>query len=261
MMLSISETNTLPKTGILTSENIKTIDLTELGKASLLNRVETKYLLTYEQLEQILSQLIEHYFVLHAFGTENPYQSIYFDTPDFMLYHRHHAGAKGRYKLRSRRYCVSDNNFFEVKFKDNHGKTYKQRLPTQNLVTSIEKVSDFVEERYPQAIDSLSPVLESCYNRITLVGHTGDERVTLDTSVEFRADGKLVCFPALVIAEVKRENRQVNSSFMSIMRSLRVPPHSLSKYCLGVSQLYPVKSNRFKPTFRHLNKLTEVLHA
>lgn len=249
------------KPDVLLGKSFTTIDLSDLGEAALLNRVETKYLLTKEQLEQILTTLLEHYLVLDAYGTENPYQSLYFDTPDFALYHRHHAGAKGRYKLRSRRYCASDSSFFEVKFKDNHSKTFKKRMATAELVTSVENVSNFIKESFPRNAETLAPVLESRYCRITLVSPAGDERVTIDTGLEFRAEGKTVSLPSLVIAEVKRENRRVRSSFIDSMKDLHILPHSLSKYCLGISQLYPVKHNRFKPTLRHLKKLTELIHA
>ena len=48
----------------------------------------------------------------------------------------------------------------------------------------------------------------------------------------------------------------VNSAFVREMRALGVRPTGFSKYCIGVSMLYPeVKHNRFKPQLRRIDQL------
>jgi len=249
--------------GVLESYN--SIGLDELGAASLMNRVDTKYVFHVGELESLLTSLQNDYRVLKVAGTQNPYCSLYFDTPDFALFRQHHAGARGRYKLRSRSYEDTNTQFFEVKYKDNKGKTSKQRVPTSELVTDVSAVDDFLAQVFPFEAAAFEPKLESTYLRTTLVSLTGDERVTLDTGLTFGAKDRQVNLPSLVIAEVKRERLAAASPFGQHMKARRIFPGSLSKYCLGVSQLYPeVKHNRFKPVLRKLSGITaieEMAHA
>ena len=49
-------------------------------------------------------------------------------SADFDLYHRHHIGRSNRFKVRSRRYVESDLCFFEVKYRNNKGRTIKNRI-------------------------------------------------------------------------------------------------------------------------------------
>ena len=242
-------------------DSFATVSLSELGAASLLERVETKYVLALEGLDEVLRELQTDYRVLDVHGVQHPYRSLYFDTPDFSLYRRHHAGARGRYKLRSRSYVSTDTHFFEVKHKNNKGRTLKRRVSTSHLVASLGEVRGFLSEAYPASTADFSARLENTYTRTTLVSPAGDERVTVDTGLEFCGNGERVSLPNLVIGEVKRESRAVTSAFMRQTKDLHISPHSLSKYCLGVSLLYPVKHNRFKPTLRRLGTLTEVVHA
>ena len=73
------------------------------NKASLTSRVDKKYVLQPEQLPLLLSQLKNTHSVLeinkHRIGD---YQSIYFDTENFSLFHAHHAQRENRVKFRIR---------------------------------------------------------------------------------------------------------------------------------------------------------------
>lgn len=70
------------------------ITLAEMDGVSLLNRVDTKYLLSEATLAAILPSLASEYRVLEIDGRRaHRYRTLYFDTPDLDLYRRHRAGS------------------------------------------------------------------------------------------------------------------------------------------------------------------------
>jgi hypothetical protein len=187
----------------------------------------------------------------------NRYQTLYFDTDDFALYHRHHMGARNRYKVRAREYVESGYSFLEVKHKTNKRRTVKSRIPTPVLVSTLEGgTALFLQDKCPYNVAELSPRLWNRYMRITLVNKHDQERVTLDIDLSFEWRGQRVAVPMLVVAEVKRHAHAAPSAFIRLMRQHGVRKASFSKYCVGVSLLYPeVKHNKFKATHRLVTKL------
>ena len=98
------------------------------------------------------------------------YRTLYFDSPEFELFRRHHAGMLNRYKVRSREYVDSQLAFLEVKHKTNKGRTIKQRIQTSALADEIEKeTAEFLQTAYPFNPANLEPKLWVEYDRITLV--------------------------------------------------------------------------------------------
>jgi hypothetical protein len=95
------------------------------------------------------------------------------------------------------------------------------------------------------------------YNRITLVNNDFTERVTLDINLRFKNEnGNEVAMENLAIAEIKQNKRSVLMPFIQMMKQKRVPPLSISKYCMGVALTEPtIKSNNFKPKFLTLKKI------
>src|SRR5690606_25304222 len=86
---------------------LEPVGLAQLDGVALLDRTDTKYLLSLEQLTAALAELGDQYRVLAIDGLRlSPYQTVYFDSADFALYLRHHAGKKNRHKVRSRRYLA-----------------------------------------------------------------------------------------------------------------------------------------------------------
>jgi hypothetical protein len=60
------------------------------------------------------------------------------------------------------------------------------------------------------------------------------------------------------VAEVKYTGTRHASEFARVMRLYRVRDTSFSKYCMGVSLLYPdVKHNKFKAKQRLVARLTQ----
>lgn len=239
------------------------IQLTEMQSVALLDRVEVKYLMRLDTLLQVLPQLSATYRVLEVKGQRiNHYRTLYFDTADFALYRSHHAGARNRYKVRAREYVESQCSFLEVKHKVNKQRTVKSRIPTTHLVTQLgDESASFVHEHCPYAADELAPTLWNHYTRITLVNEAGGERLTLDTNLAFAWEGRQARLPGIVVAEVKQQNGAHASDFVPLMREHHIRSGGFSKYCIGVSLLYPeVKHNRFKPVHLRLAKLAQGSH-
>lgn len=237
------------------------VDLGDLERVALLNRVDTKYLLSDGRLLDVFAGLSGHYGVLEIDGRRlHHYHTVYFDTPDMVLYRLHHAGKQARHKVRSRQYVESGLSFFEVKEKTNKGLTIKHRLPTGRLKARMTPdTEEFLSSRAPRAGPDLYPVLANGFLRATLMNlaEAGvGERITVDIGLTFAANGREVPLLGTAIVEVKQRDLNRSSPAMQAMRAARVLPTSFSKYCLGVSLVYEdVKHNSFKPKLLLIKKL------
>lgn len=183
------------------------INLTQMNEVALLNRTDTKYVLTLPQLYGVLTLLTEDYRVLDIDGIRlNQYRTLYFDTTDFALYLRHHAGGRNRYKVRSRKYLDTSQSFLEIKRKTDENRTIKNRIQTPGLVTYFtQTTSDFVEAHLPLNPQWLESKLWNDFFRITLVSKHHQERLTLDLNMQFYSDRGTVELPGIAIAEVKQD--------------------------------------------------------
>lgn len=223
------------------------------------NRVDTKFVLTLEQLSLVLKDLSADYSALEIGGVRrHRYRTLYFDTEGFALYLDHHAGARNSYKVRSRLYVDSDRSFLEIKKKTRPCRTLKTRRETPAMATEIAPVAArFIEAHSTVDSRRLQPVLLNQFERISLVSKTHRERLTLDVNLEFGQAGRDVEIPGIAVAELKQETVDRGSAFFRAMRAMRVRPTGFSKYCIGVSLLVPtVKHNRFKPKLRMLQGMT-----
>lgn len=217
------------------------IALAELETVSLLNRVDTKFLLPISQVAALLPDLAREYRVLDVDGRRlHQYRTRYFDTPGFDLYRRHHAGQAVRYKVRSRAYVDSGLAFFEIKAKNARGRTVKHRVRTDTLLTELTPAAEaLLTAHAPDGARPAEPKLRNDFLRITLVGKQCAERVTLDLGIQFERDGRTAILPGAVIAEVKQSGVDDDSPFMRRMREAGRAPTSVSKYCVGVALLVP----------------------
>jgi len=235
-----------------------TITLQEMECVNLLNRTDTKFTFKADRLPLILNELKDHYKVLDINGVKlNKYETLYFDTPEFFLYTQHHNGKLNRYKVRFRRYVDSGLNFFEVKFKNNKGRTIKDRVKRKELHEKIEGKSEILlNEKTPLSSEKLKPVLWVNYTRITLVSKHSQERLTIDTQLNFDNGILNKSRPSLVIAEVKQEKAK-KSIFITLMNKQKIYNSSISKYCFGILSLYDnVKKNNFKEKLKEINKIS-----
>ncbi len=237
------------------------ITLEEMDCVRLLNRVDTKFLFPIEDLGMILEEMKGHYRILEISGVRaSHYENEYFDTADLRMYMQHHNGKLNRFKIRIRTYLDTNQQFFEIKFKNNKERTIKERIKKKLKGEDFELLSqNFLAEKTPYIMEHLKASLLINFTRMTFVNNDLSERITIDTGLKFRNGEKTKEYPAIVIAEVKQD--QCNAcSFISLMRKHRLPGVSISKYCLGIISLYDgIKCNRFKSKLNLIKKHSHVI--
>lgn len=232
------------------------ITLKEMDNVKLMDRTDTKYVFKLEFLPLFLNEIKDDYRILDVNGHRiSRYESLYFDTKNFDLYFSHHRGKPNRYKVRCRKYVESQLNFFEVKFKNNKGRTIKDRVKQKLIDGTIkDNAAELLLEKTPLLVANLEAKLWVNYSRITLVNKYSPERVTIDIDLNFKGDGKDKTIENLVIAEVKQDSAII-SSFMRLMKKYHVRQGSISKYCFGVISLFEsLKHNNFKPKLIQIKK-------
>lgn len=233
-----------------------------MGRVKLMNRVDTKFAIAAADFPSLLSQLSDDYFAVEILGTRMPfYKSLYFDTPDFDMYHDHHNGSGNRYKVRIRNYTESELYFLEIKHKFK-GRTDKNRIKIDSFEEDLsDKSIEYINKIIPKDYQ-LKATLWNSFNRITLVHKTENERLTLDMNLEFDWKGKLIHKPQLIIAELKQSRVNRNSSFYKLMKSNLIRPYRISKYCVGTCEMYSeseqLKYNMFKSKLLTLQKLKAI---
>jgi hypothetical protein len=237
--------------------------LADLDKASLMDRVDTKFVMPTYLLPEMLMRLQEHYTALQI-GDNRCflYNSTYFDTPDRLFYKMHHSGRLNRYKVRVRHYVDSDLRFLEVKFKNNKGRTEKNRIKLRSGFSGhLEDHGEFLSSlRVPQ-FDQLSPTLNNQYHRIALASEQRAERLTIDLNLANQpvpSSRGPVFQSQLTILELKQARMNRTSPFFDVIKALKIRPSGFSKYCMGLAMAASeanVKYNRFKPLMHRLKRV------
>ncbi len=234
------------------------IELKEMDSVKLMDRTDTKFTFEYAQLHSILSAILSDYRALEIDSKRVfLYRTLYYDTQELKLYSRHHSGKLNRYKIRHRSYIETNTAYLEVKFKNNKGRTVKERIkhPTASSAWN-ENEKAFLEAKLPFDPMTLKPCLWVNYSRITLVNKQTAERVTIDLGLNFASETDEHSFENLIIAEVKQGKRQA-SRFLEVMKELKIKQGSISKYCLGVAVMIKgVKRNNFKESIQLLRNIT-----
>jgi hypothetical protein len=247
----------LPPTPLETvSAAYKPISLVQMEAAALLNRVDTKFLLTQEQMLAVLTALQSEYWMISVNGVRlNRYRTLYFDTPSFDLYRMHVNGRAERYKVRSREYTDNSLSFLEIKHKTRKGRTIKSRIPTVQPVVEMTGEAEAWLHTVAPIENGLEAKLWNTFSRITLVGKSCLERVTLDVNLAFQANNASANLGSLVIAELKMDRCGQASPFWAQMRAQHIQPRGFSKYCIGIAMLYSnVKKNSLKPRLLWLER-------
>lgn len=215
------------------------ISLADLNAtAELMNRIDRKYFVPPDVLAELIPRLGSD---LHALEIDDvrafEYETVYFDSASFDLFRQHAQQRRHRFKVRTRLYRDSGDCRLEVKSQGLRGRTVKQRRPHDPAhrheldVTALGFVSPII--RADAA--SLHRVLETVYRRTTL--SDGERRITLDVDLEWIGAGRRIAGPVDVLIETKSPAGAGRLDRMLMRRGIR--PHSVSKYCLAVSLLYP----------------------
>lgn len=237
------------------------ITLAEMSGIKLMNRTDTKFVATIEQLHRFLAAVHGKYYIQDIDGKRiASYHTTYYDTDDYQMYSMHHAGRQVREKIRVRTYMDNDDTFFEIKNKNNHGRTKKKRIPigkTSTLHDERDTVVPFMAKHAWYAIDEISPVIENWFNRITLVNFDKTERLTIDFNLRFhhlKSDGRDQ-LQRVAIIELKRDGN-VPSPALDILREVRIKRSGFSKYCIGSALTNNrLKSNNFKERMTMIGKM------
>jgi hypothetical protein len=233
------------------------ISLNEMDSVALMKRVDTKFIINRSQLKNVLEYIRKDYLVLEI-GSNRimTYNSLYFDTPEKKFYLDHHNQRVRRTKIRIRKYVESDVYFLEIKKKDIKGSTNKTRINLDFFEEELTKSSNDFIKRITNENYTLFPSLWNSFNRITLVNKNAIERVTIDFNISFSLGNKEKKYPDLVIIELKQERFDRNSPIVKTLRKYGVHPYNISKYCVGMINLYKnIKYNRFKEKLIKINNI------
>ena len=237
--------------------SFESVSLKQIDSVKLLNRMDTKYLLERDELEELFLRFQDSYYVLKIKKVKiSSYKTAYFDTDDFICYYLHQFGRANRFKIRIRRYLDSHKTFLEVKVKNNHDKTKKSRIEIKDDTFVLDSSYDnFIDNKIGKDNSQFKQALWVYYSRITLVNKEFTERMTIDTDLRFEGNGKTKSFSDIVILELKQDKKSFSKA-NSVLQDMKIFQSSLSKYCLGIASLYPVKTNNINEKIRLINKLS-----
>ena len=237
--------------------NFDKTTLAEMNSVSLMKRVDTKFILKESQLLEVLSKLYDDYKILQIDQERlMKYSTLYFDSQNKKCFKDHHNGKLNRYKIRMRKYLVSDICFLEIKKKNNLGITNKIRRQIKDFETDLTLDSkEFITNSNINNI-FLEPSLYNNFSRMTFVNKSEAERLTIDVDLSFSFGVKEKKFDKLVVIEIKQEGKRLNTTINRVLKSMSILPTNFSKYCIGISNtLDNIKSNRFKEINLKINKL------
>lgn len=244
----------------------ESISLDDLLRVELQNRSDTKYCIHAKLLPTLLKDIAANYSLLEINGARlMPYETLYFDTPNFTCYFDHHNGKSTRYKTRVRRYASTNTIFMEAKVKNAKGQTIKNRVTLPYLCENLSEQDQlFAQLHLPYTTNQLLPILWVYYNRLTFSHKTLEERVTIDLNLSFCKynTNQNYNWNELVIIEVKQPHASRQSPVVNFLKSHRISPSGVSKYCMGMHFVHPnLKFNTFKPKLIHINKNVATHHG
>lgn len=237
-------------------DDYQPVSLEEIESVKLMNRLDTKYIVSTETMMNILHQLSNDYMLLEINSQRfGQYSSIYYDTIDFQMFHAHITSRYPRFKVRERTYSQNGMQFLEVKRKKITGRTSKKRLSLLGKTGFDDTKYNFVADYSPFCMKNLQPQLHNQFNRITLINKDRTERLTFDFDLQFRSfNGNATpIIKNAAIIEVK-QNKRTGSVITRMLRDENIRPCGMSKYCVGMllihnhlnHKMYQTKFVKFK---------------
>ncbi len=233
-----------------------------LAQRQLLSRVDSKYVACDHQIAGLLAALRDDYAVLRvASGPIATYQSLYFDSASLQCFHDHRRGRRIRHKVRIRHYPDRQVSYLEVKTKRNATVTDKQRRKIAYGTTQLGDADlAFLRLHVATLADQLAPALWMGFARISLIGRTTVERVTIDLGLIAGQDGDdaqpLPGIAALAVIEVKQPRFCVRTPAMRALAGAGLRAASMSKYVVAQALTRPgLRRNRLLPGLRTLEAL------
>jgi hypothetical protein len=236
------------------------ISLNEMDNVRLMDRIDTKYVLSVQKIPDLLHRIDGGYSALEINGNRFfSYLTTYLDTSEYLFFNQHVTGKLERNKVRFRKYETTGTTYLEVKKTTNKNRTIKWRF--ENDLNPHNKCDDkaceFIKKYIPCESLKLQPVLISSFKRVTLVRSAISERITIDYDLSFSDTmGNKTNFPFLAIIELKQQGSFYRSPVANILKESLVYPTSFSKYCIGTSIFYDhPKKNILKTKLLLINKI------
>ena len=239
-----------------------TTTLDQMRRVKLMNRIDTKYVLSEDVLPCLLDEAAAAGYRVQLIDGVRAcrYDTLYYDTALRDMYLAHHNRILTRQKIRTRCYVESGVTFLEIKNKSNRGRTRKKRIEIApecfDNISHAEGVGPFFAEHARYACEVLSPALSTRFVRITLVNGDLTERLTIDLDLHYRdmRSGRESTIERMAIVELKQDGRRA-SAIKDILRRMRIMPLKVSKYCLGTTlTVADIRRNRFKEKLREIEK-------
>lgn len=224
---------------------LPTLGLEQLdARAALQTRVDRKYVLTLDQVTNVLPNVDLGLRVLMIGDLRSfRYESVYFDTDDFLGYRLAATRRRRRFKVRCRAYVDSRRCWVEVKTRGPRGATVKTRSPHPfDSRGDLGPGREFVDESLrahsiEPCADHLSPVLFGTYRRTTILIEDCDSRLTIDTDLTWRCTAGSARAPFLAIVETKSAGGA--SPVDRALWAAGIRPSRISKYATGLAAIRP----------------------
>ena len=220
-------------------------------------RRDRKYILTEPAARAFLAGLPPTAMALCIDGSrEFGYESMYFDTGDLMCFDLAAKGRRRRFKVRTRHYLNTDEEWMEVKTRGPHGLTVKDRTRFDGSIEP-EWVEMVLALRGigPMSAEELVPTADVSYIRSTLV-LPDFSRVTIDRDLRWHSYETTRRVPGLVIVETKTSGQANDADRWLWGHGVR--PCHMSKYATGMALLFPtLRNNRWHKTLTRLNAIQE----
>lgn len=253
---------------ISTLNDFSQINLEQLNaSASFLDRIDRKFLLTEKQLENILKEFDDDFYVLEiAWQKIFSYDNVYMDTQNYKFYNDHQNKEKSRVKVRTRLYKDADLSFFEFKQKQKGvTRKFRYQIPVEEHWIMTKEAKGFYKwvymSFYWEKWEKISPAIKTSYSRMTLVSKDSSERLTIDfniTTDDLRNDNsKEVDLTNLVIVESKSMSKKCKS--VDIIKSHWIKKaKSCSKYSLWVVYSWLAeKFSTFENTISEIKRIKQ----
>ncbi|MFO7167319.1 MAG: polyphosphate polymerase domain-containing protein [Chloroflexota bacterium] len=231
------------------------ISLEEINRrAALQTRADNKYFLPWSVFSTFMETLQRTHVMLDIDGQRIfTYDTQYFDTADLHNYWCHVQKRRKRFKVRSRRYVDNGQYFFEIKLKSGRGETvkYKIKYREEDWGAVTPAAAAFLKECLHKSYgiefaEPLMPTVRTVYQRITVMALDNSERITCDFNLAFGASNRWQGRMADDYVLVETKSARGRGKADQLLWRLGARPTSGSKYCLGVSLIWPnVRCNPF----------------
>lgn len=231
-----------------TLDTLAPVALDELvAEASLLTRIDRKYVVPAARLDDVLTALHPATRVLEMDGRRAfAYESVYFDTPDLLSFRMAAQPRRRRFKVRTRSYLDSGSAFLELKTRGARGATVKER-DAYELALRAELTPDARDEVggalssigiAPDRAHELDATLTTRYRRTTFLAPDRAARATVDTALSWtQPDGSGFTLPDIAIVETKSGSSA--SALDRLLWRAGHRPSTVSKYATGLAALHP----------------------